>query len=87
MFYPSAIEDKIYDVVIDHIVVAGNEDIYDMDVYDEVHNLMINEFDDDRKFNMWVSPYPDETGGVISVSWWEAGRVHSMGLLYRNVRF
>lgn len=84
-FYPSLIEDHIYEMMEDHMT---GFDTYDSDLAEVVEEY----FDDIHKhlgieFVLHSTSFPIcEDGGVVEVSWIENGHLHMVGWTYRDLR-
>lgn len=64
-------------------ISADCPNIFYYDAYDAVISCLSNALPPDQ-FTGWMSSYPDETGGIASVSWIEYGKIFSIGWDYTN---
>lgn len=69
---PSAIEDKIYDMMEGH--EAGVE-VYEEALTDILADYLTKEYRG-MEWNLVCSPWPNMNGGVCAVSWIEEGHLH-----------
>jgi hypothetical protein len=84
-FYPSVIEDHIYELMEDHMT---GFDTYDSDLTEIVEEYF-NELHRETgvEFVLHSTSYPVcEDGGVVEVSWIENCHLHMVGWTYRDLR-
>ena len=85
-FHPSAIEDKIYDILNsspNHIVSSCD---FTQEAVDKVIEFMGEEAKSNgMEYDIIDDPHPDEEGGSVSICWIEAGHLHHIVLSYRHV--
>ncbi len=73
-FMPSEVLDGIYDIISEHICIAGNEDIY----FDDIIWPIVNFMDNNDKVTMflWEDMRNDnDEGGTMFISWVEDKRL------------
>lgn len=84
-FHPSAIEDKIYDILDsspDHIVSSSD---YTWEAIEKVIDFMYEQAKSDgMEYDIIDDAHPDEDGGSVSICWIEAGHLHHIVLSYRH---
>ena len=71
---PSAIEDKIYDMMEGH--EAGVE-VYEEALTDLISDYLTKNFPG-MEWNLGCSPWPNMDGGVCFICWIEEGHLHSI---------
>ena len=79
-FHPSYIEDEIYEIMDDYIVVS---DTYEAGLVDAISDFFTNY--KDTEWQLGCSEWPNCEGGVCYVSWIEAGHIHMIGFDYQKV--
>ena len=78
VFYPSKIEDEIYDLMIDFTV---GSDSYT----EELVGVAIEYLGDHAaECRAGCTEYPDGTGGICYLSWIENGHLHMIDFEYRK---
>ena len=77
-FYPSIIEDTIYEILDEHSLSShDHERTAGPAVMEYLENCCV-------EFNIVEDPYPDMTGASVSVCWIEDGHLHHFVF---NVRY
>lgn len=82
-FYPSTIEDAIYDTMDDYML--GME-TYEEGLIDAISDFL-GSYCLDTEWKIGCSEWPDCSGGVCYVSWIEAGHLHMIGFDYKKEGF
>ena len=78
VFYPSKIEDEIYDLMIDF--TAGSDSYTE-----ELVGVAIEYLGDHAtEWHAGCTEYPDGTGGICYLSWIENGHLHMIDFEYRK---
>ena len=84
-FHPSAIEDKIYDILDsspDHIVSSSD---YTWEAIEKVIEFMYEKSQSNGiEYDIIDDTHPDEDGGSVSICWIENGHLHHIVLSYRH---
>ena len=82
VFVPSHVLDDIYDILDEHIVVAGNDDVYDKEIVTEIPKLL----DEHPKVNQFAySTRPvDYSTEMLIISWVEKYQLRHEVFLYDN---
>lgn len=78
VFVPSHVLDDIYDILDEHIVVAGNEDVYDKEIVTEIPKLL-DEHPRVKQF-AYSTRIVDYSTEMLIVSWIEG--INSSVLLH-----
>ena len=82
VFIPSVVKNDIYDILDEHIVIAGNEDVYDKEFVTEIIKLL-DEHPKVRQFT--YSPrVVDYSTEMLIVSWLEIPMLLHEVFLYDN---
>ena len=82
VFLPSHVLDDIYDILDDHIVVAGNEDVYDKEIVTEILKLL-DEHPRVKQF-VYSTRIVDYSTEMLIVSWLEKSVLLHGTFLYDN---
>ena len=82
-FYPSAIEDEIYEMMDDYML--GIE-IYEEGLVNAISDFLSNHCPN-IKWQLGCSEWPDCSGGACFVSWIEADHLHMIGFDYKKEGF
>lgn len=82
VFLPSHVLDDIYDILDDHIVVAGNEDVYDKEIVTEIPKLL-DEHPRVKQF-VYSTRIVDYSTEMLIVSWLEKSVLLHGTFLYDN---
>ena len=82
VFLPSHVLDDIYDILDDHIVVAGNEDVYDKEIVTEIPKLL-DEHPRVKQF-VYSTRIVDYSTEMLIVSWMEKSVLLHGTFLYDN---
>lgn len=82
VFLPSQVLDDIYDILDDHIVVAGNEDVYDKEIVTEIPKLL-DEHPRVKQF-VYSTRIVDYSTEILIVSWMEKSVLLHGTFLYDN---
>ena len=82
VFLPSHVLDDIYDILDDHIVIAGNEDIYDKEIVTEIPKLL-DEHPRVKQF-VYSTRIVDYSTEMLIVSWLEKSVLLHGTFLYDN---
>ena len=82
VFIPSVVKDDIYDILDEHIVIAGNEDVYDKDIVTEIIELL-DEHPRVRQFT-YSTRVVDYSTEMLIVSWLEIPMLLHEVFLYDN---
>ena len=78
VFYPSKIEEEIYDLMIDF--TAGSDSYIE-----ELVEVAIEYLGDHAtEWRAGCAEYPDGTGGICYLSWIENGHLHMIDFEYRK---
>ena len=77
-WYPSHIEDEIYDTMMTYEV---GFDLYNEGLTDAIADYFTN-YLPEVEWQLGCSMWPNETGGVCSVSWIEDGHIHMISFDY-----
>lgn len=85
IFHPSAIEDRIYDILdssLDHIVSSSD---YTQEAIEKVIGFMSKKYlEGGMEYDIIDDTHPDGEGGSVSICWIEAGHLHHIVLSYRH---
>lgn len=79
-FYPSEIENQIYEMMDNHILGI---DLYEEDLTEEIIDYFTNYYPAEE-WNLACSEWPDCSGGACYVSWIENGHIHMIGFDYKK---
>lgn len=82
VFVPSHVLDDIYDTLDEHIVVAGNEDVYDKEIVTEIPKLL-DEHPQVKQF-AYSTRIVDYSTEMLIVSWLEKSVLLHGTFLYDN---
>ena len=82
VFVPSHVLDDIYDILDEHIVIAGNEDIYDKEIVTEIPKLL-DEHPHVKQF-AYSTRIVDYSTEMLIVSWLEKSVLLHGTFLYDN---
>ena len=82
VFIPSHILNDIYDILDEHIVIAGNEDVYDKEIVTEIPKLL-DEHPQVRQF-CYSTRIVDYSTEMLIVSWIENSMLRHETFLYDN---
>ena len=82
-FYPSYIEDHIYEVMEDHLM---GFDLYDSDLIEDLEPYFKDLHEHTGlEYVIHQSPYPIcEDGGTVEIAWIESGHLHMVGWAYKD---
>ena len=82
VFIPSHVLNDIYDILDEHIVIAGNEDVYDKEIVTEIPKLL-DEHPQVRQF-CYSTRIIDYSTEMLIVSWIEKSMLRHETFLYDN---
>ena len=82
VFIPSHVLNDIYDILDEHIVIAGNEDVYDKEIVSEIPKLL-DEHPQVRQF-CYSTRIIDYSTEMLIVSWIEKSMLRHGTFLYDN---
>ena len=82
VFIPSVVKNDIYDILDEHIVIAGNEDVYDKEIVTEIPKLL-DEHPQIRQF-CYSTRVVDYSTEMLIVSWVEKSILRHETFLYDN---
>ena len=82
VFIPSHVLNDIYDILDEHIVIAGNEDVYDKEIVTEIPKLL-DEHPQVRQF-CYSTRIIDYSTEMFIVSWMESSMLRHETFLYDN---
>jgi hypothetical protein len=82
VFIPSHVLNDIYDILDEHIVIAGNEDVYDREIVTEIPKLL-DEHPQVRQF-CYSTRIIDYSTEMFIVSWMENSMLRHETFLYDN---
>jgi hypothetical protein len=82
VFIPSHVLNDIYDILDEHIVIAGNEDVYDKEIVTEIPKLL-DEHPQVRQF-CYSTRIIDYSTEMFIVSWVENSMLRHETFLYDN---
>lgn len=82
VFIPSPVLNDIYDILDEHIVIAGNEDVYDKEIVTEISKLL-DEHPQVRQF-CYSTRIIDYSTEMFIVSWIENSMLRHETFLYDN---
>ena len=82
VFIPSHVLNDIYDILDQHIVIAGNEDVYDKEIVTEIIKLL-DEHPKVRQFT-YSTRVVDYSTEMLIVSWLEIPMLLHEVFLYDN---
>ena len=82
VFIPSHVLDDIYDILDEHIVIAGNEDVYDKEIVTEIPKLL-DEHPQVKQF-CYSTRILDYSTEMLIVSWMEKSVLLHGTFLYDN---
>lgn len=82
VFIPSHVLNDIYDILDEHIVIAGNEDVYDKEIVTEIPKLL-DEHPQVRQF-CYSTRIIDYSTEMFIVSWIEKSMLRHETFLYDN---
>lgn len=82
VFIPSHVLNDIYDILDEHIVIAGNEDVYDKEIVTEIPKLL-DEHPQVRQF-CYSTRIIDYSTEMLIVSWMENSMLRHEAFLYDN---
>ena len=82
VFIPSHVLNDIYDILDEHIVIAGNEDVYDKEIVTEIPKLL-DEHPQVRQF-CYSTRIIDYSTEMFIVSWMENSILRHETFLYDN---
>ena len=82
VFIPSVVKNDIYDILDEHIVIAGNEDVYDKEIVTEIPKLL-DEHPQVRQF-CYSTRVIDYSTEMLIVSWIEKSMLRHETFLYDN---
>ena len=82
VFIPSVVKNDIYDILDEHIVIAGNEDVYDKEIVTEIPKLL-DEHPQVRQF-CYSTRIIDYSTEMFIVSWMENSMLRHETFLYDN---
>lgn len=76
-FYPSCVEDRIYDLMTKENNIAGS-DLYTAHLLEDVIHMMTTEFTQ-CEWESFTNNWHDMTGSSISFAWIENNHLHLIG--------
>ena len=79
-FYPSQIENQIYEIMEDYIL---GSDTYEEGLVDAITDYFIN-YHPTSEWKLACAPWLNVSGGVCSVCWIEDGHVHMVMFDYKK---
>ncbi len=82
VFIPSHVLNDIYDILDEHIVIAGNEDVYDKEIVTEIPKLL-DEHPQVKQF-CYSTRILDYSTEMLVVSWVESSVLRHETFLYDN---
>ncbi len=82
VFIPSHVLNDIYDILDEHIVIAGNEDVYDKEIVTEIPKLL-DEHPQVRQF-CYSTRIIDYSTEMFIVSWMENSMLRHETFSYDN---
>lgn len=82
VFIPSVVKNDIYDILDEHIIIAGNEDVYDKEIVTEIIKLL-DEHPQVRQFT-YSTRAVDYSTEMLIVSWLEIPMLLHEVFLYDN---
>lgn len=82
VFIPSHVLNDIYDILDEHIVIAGNEDVYDKEIVTEIPKLL-DEHPQVRQF-CYSTRIIDYSTEMFILSWMENSMLRHETFLYDN---
>ena len=82
VFIPSHVLNDIYDILDEHIVIAGNEDVYDKEIVTEIPKLL-DEHPQVRQF-CYSTRIIDYSTEMFIASWMENSMLRHETFLYDN---
>ena len=82
VFIPSHVLNDIYDILDEHIIIAGNEDVYDKEIVTEIPKLL-DEHPQVRQF-CYSTRIIDYSTEMFIVSWMENSMLRHETFLYDN---
>ena len=82
VFIPSHVLNDIYDILDEHIVIAGNEDVYDKEIVTEIPKFL-DEHPQVRQF-CYSTHIMDYSTEMLIVSWLEKSVLLHGTFLYDN---
>ena len=82
VFIPSVVKNDIYDILDEHIVIAGNEDVYDKEIITEIPKLL-DEHPQVKQF-CYSPRILDYSTEMFIVSWIEKSILRHETFLYDN---
>lgn len=82
VFIPSVVKNDIYDILDEHIVIAGNEDVYDKEIVTEIPKLL-DEHPQVKQF-CYSTRILDYSTEMFIVSWMEKSVLRHETFLYDN---
>ena len=82
VFIPSVVKNDIYDILDEHIVIAGNEDVYDKEIVTEIIKLL-DEHPQVKQFT-YSTRVVDYSTEMLIVSWLEVPMLLHETFLYDN---
>ena len=82
VFIPSVVKNDIYDILDEHIVIAGNENVYDKEIVTKIIKLL-DEHPKVRQFT-YSTRVVDYSTEMLIVSWLEIPMLLHEVFLYDN---
>ena len=82
VFIPSHVLNDIYDILDEHIIIAGDEDVYDKEIVTEIPKLL-DEHPQVRQF-CYSTRIIDYSTEMFIVSWMENSMLRHETFLYDN---
>jgi hypothetical protein len=82
VFIPSVVKNDIYDILDEHVVIAGNEDVYDKEIVTEIPKLL-DEHPQVKQF-CYSTRILDYSTEMLIVSWVEKSMLRHETFLYDN---
>ena len=82
VFIPSVVKNDIYDILNEHIVIAGNEYVYDKEIVTDIIKLL-DEHPKERQFT-YSTRDEDNSTEMLIVSWLEIPMLLHEVFLYDN---
>lgn len=82
VFIPSPVLNDIYDILDEHVIIAGNEDVYDKEIVTEIPKLL-DEHPQVRQF-CYSTRIIDYSTEMFILSWMENSMLRHETFLYDN---
>ena len=82
-FYPSTIEDRIYDIMNDSQYIEENGYIYKMELITAIVNLFTDEFVS-VEYDMYSARTLQPDVFICNLHWVEEGHLHAINWMYKE---